>query len=94
MERKQPMRTTGATVIAPLPSYLRKYRRYLSAEDLIAIYGFTADDLKEHRKNRTGPPFRYFRSGKRPMYEVGALERWIAARDGQGEVLMNGDVLQ
>jgi hypothetical protein len=94
MERKPPMRATGATVIAPLPSYLRKPKRYLSAEDMIDIYGFTLKDLNELRRTRTGPPYRFFRNNRKPMYEVGALERWIASRDGDGEVSMKGETLQ
>jgi hypothetical protein len=83
------MRTATTTTMphSPLPSFKR---RYLSVSDLVEQYGFTERDLRRMRLKKIGPPFRYFHgSRQKPMYEVGALERWIESRNGGGEVFRN-----
>jgi hypothetical protein len=58
----------------PLPSFRKKY---LNDREVEAIYGISRRALMRMRLLDQGPPFRRF-GYKIVLYEVSALENWIA----------------
>ncbi|MEV5599769.1 helix-turn-helix domain-containing protein [Streptomyces sp. NPDC052496] len=58
-----------ATLRAGLPD------RYLTSEELAALFSVPVESVREWRKRRTGPP--YIRAGKYVRYDPAAVHRWV-----------------
>ncbi|MBO0652808.1 helix-turn-helix domain-containing protein [Streptomyces triculaminicus] len=52
--------------------------RYLTPEDVAAIFGVPLETVYQWRKKRTGPPA--FRVGRHLRYDPVAVHRWTAER--------------
>ncbi|MEU1377710.1 helix-turn-helix domain-containing protein [Streptomyces triculaminicus] len=52
--------------------------RYLTPDDVAALFGVPLETVYQWRKKRTGPPA--FRVGRHLRYDPAAVHRWTAER--------------
>jgi Helix-turn-helix domain len=68
-------RTDGGSILADVA--LRDRLGLLTEDDIAVIAGVEVKTVRQWRSERTGPPFT--KIGRRPLYRVDALQRWLAA---------------
>lgn len=71
-------RPRAARLIEPgqPPATLALPQRYLSPEDVAALFGVPLETVYQWRRKRTGPPG--FRVGRHLRYDPNAVARWVA----------------
>ncbi|GLW53872.1 helix-turn-helix domain-containing protein [Kitasatospora phosalacinea] len=56
-------------------------QRYLSPEDVAALFGVPLETVYQWRRKRTGPPG--FRVGRHLRYDPNAVAQWVADQTGE-----------
>ncbi|GAA1093162.1 helix-turn-helix domain-containing protein [Kitasatospora arboriphila] len=73
-----PRRTASVTALPTSPSAepLALPARFLTPEDVAALFGVPLETVYQWRRKRTGPPG--FRAGRHVRYHPDAVARWVA----------------
>ncbi|GAA2838462.1 hypothetical protein GCM10010441_73520 [Kitasatospora paracochleata] len=76
-------RPSTARLIEPgqPPAALALPQRYLSPEDVAALFGVPLETVYQWRRKRTGPPG--FRVGRHLRFDPNAVAQWVADQTGE-----------